>query len=58
MITSLPVLSNHCRVTTMKLKNGKTLHVRKSSYPTPRQCEIYKALKLNAVPDKTDKIIL
>ena len=52
-------LSNHCRITTtMKLKNGKTLHVRKSSRPTPRQIDIYKALKLNAVPGKTEKTIL
>lgn len=52
-------LFNHCRITTsMKLKNGKTLHIRKSSRPTPRQIEIYKALKLNVVPGKTEKTIL
>lgn len=51
-------LSNHCRITTtMKLKNGKTLHVRKSARPTPRQAEIYKALKLNSVPGKTERTI-
>lgn len=58
-ITIRKELCNHCRITTsMKLKNGKTLHVRKSSRPTPRQIEIYKALKLNAIPGKTEKIIL
>ena len=52
-------LSNHCRITTtMKLKNGKTLHVRKSARPTPRQIEIYKALNLNAIPGKTEKLII
>jgi len=52
-------LSNHCRITTtMKLKNGKTLHIRKSSHPTPRQIEIYKALKLNSIPGKAEKTIL
>jgi len=52
-------LFNHCRITTsMKLKNGKTLHVRKSSRPTPRQIEIYNALKLNVIPGKTEKAIL
>ena len=52
-------LSNHCRVTTvMKLKNGKTLHVRKSSRATPRQIEIYSALKLNSIPGKTEKTIV
>jgi len=58
-ITIRKELYNHCRITTsMKLKNGKTLHVRKSSRPTPRQIEIYKALKLNVIPGKTEKIIL
>ena len=58
-ITIRKELCNHCRITTsMKLKNGKTLHVRKSSRPTPRQIEIYKALKLNVIPGKTEKIIL
>jgi hypothetical protein len=58
-ITIRKELYNHCRITTsMKLKNGKTLHVRKSSRPTPRQIEIYKALKLNIIPGKTEKIIL
>ena len=52
-------LSNHCRITSvMKLKDGKTLHLRKSARPTPRQIEIYQALKLNTVPGGTEKIIL
>lgn len=57
-ITIRKELCNHCRITTsMKLKNGKTLHIRKSAKPTTRQIEIYKALKLKTIPGKTEKVI-
>lgn len=51
-------LNTHCRITsTMKSSAGKTIHVRKSSHPTPRQAEIYQALGISKIPGKTEKTI-
>jgi len=48
-------LSTHCRITnTMKRKDGKILHIRKSSLANPRQLEIYRALKIQTRPLKTE----
>jgi transposase len=51
-------LSMQCRITsTMNCKDGKKLHIRKTSSPTPRQLEIYHALDVSASPGKTEKSI-
>ncbi len=51
-------LRMQCRITTtMNCKDGKKLHIRKTSSPTPRQLEIYHALKIPASPGKTEKSI-
>lgn len=51
-------LSMQCRITsTMNCKDGKKLHIRKTSSPTPRQLEIYHALGVSASPGKTEKSI-
>ena len=51
-------LRTHCRVTsTMICKDGRKLHIRKSSQPNPRQLEIYRALKIASIPGKTEKSI-
>ena len=51
-------LSMQCRITsTMNCKDGKKLHIRKTSSPTPRQLEIYHALGISASPGKTEKSI-
>jgi hypothetical protein len=41
----------------MNCKDGKKLHIRKTSLPTPRQLEIYRALGVSASPGKTEKSI-
>jgi len=51
-------LSMQCRITsTMNCKDGKKLHIRKTSSPTPRQLEIYHALGVSASPGKIEKSI-
>ncbi|MDA3832797.1 MAG: IS1634 family transposase [Spirochaetales bacterium] len=47
----LKLLSTQCRVSvSMQCKNGKTVHVRKSTRPEPRQQEIYSALGIKSHP--------
>jgi transposase len=51
-------LRTQCRITsTMNCEDGKKLHIRKTSLPTPRQLEIYRALKISATPGKVEKSI-
>jgi transposase len=51
-------LRTHCRITsTFTCKDGKKLHIRKSSLPNPRQLEIYKALGITTQAGKTEKSI-
>ena len=51
-------LRMQCRITsTMNCKDGKKLHIRKTSSPTPRQLEIYRALGISPSPGKTEKSI-
>jgi transposase len=52
-------LSNQVRVTTtLKRRDGSTIHVRKASRPEQHQQEIYTALELSANPGGTHKIIV
>lgn len=49
-------LRTHCRITsTMLCDDGRKLHIRKSSQPTPRQLAIYRALQIASIPGKTEK---
>lgn len=49
-------LQTHCRITsTLKCQDGRTLHVRKTSSPSPRQIEIYRCLGIDTHPGKTEK---
>lgn len=41
----------------MKLKNGKSVSIRKSSKATPEQLVIYKALNIQSEPGKIEKVI-
>lgn len=51
-------LRTQCRVTsTVNCQDGKKLHIRKTSLPTPRQLEIYRALKISTLPGKVEKSI-
>lgn len=51
-------LLTQCRITsTINCKDGKKLHIRKTSLPDPRQLEIYRALKISASPGKTEKSV-
>jgi len=51
-------LRMQCRITsTMNCQDGKKIHIRKTSSPTPRQLEIYHALGISASPGKTEKSI-
>ena len=51
-------LQTQCRITsTMNCEDGKKLHIRKTSLPTPRQLEIYRALGVSSSPGKTEKSI-
>jgi len=51
-------LRTQCRITsTMDCADGKKLHLRKTSLPTPRQLEIYQALKILTLPGKVEKSI-
>lgn len=57
--TIVELLSTQVRITTsMKTKNGKMIHVRKSSKAKPFHKEIYDALNLPYQPGKTIKTIL
>jgi hypothetical protein len=43
--------------TTIKCENGKNIHIRKTSLPSPRQLEIYRALNISMPTIKTEKSI-
>jgi transposase len=50
------LLSTQSRVTvSMKCKDGRTVHVRKSTRPEPKQQEIFSALKIRSYPGRTIK---
>lgn len=52
-------LAGQDRVTVeLKRADGKTLHIRKSTRPEPRQQVIYDALGINGRPGKTEKTIV
>jgi hypothetical protein len=49
-------LRTHSRITsTMTCKDGKKIHIRKTSLPNPYQISIYKALNISTSPAKTEK---
>jgi len=49
-------LQNHSRITSaIKRQDGKKIHIRKTSLPTSRQLEIYRALNISSSPAKTEK---
>ena len=49
-------LNTHCRLTgTLKSKNGKVIHIRKTSQPNPRQAKIYNVLGITKIPGKTER---
>ena len=49
-------LRTHTRITsTMTCKDGKKIHIRKTSLPNPRQLTIYRALDILTSPAKTEK---
>ena len=51
------VLDTQCRITsTLRLENGQTIQLRKTSLPDPNQLEIYKALGVDSHPGKTEKL--
>jgi transposase len=51
------ILGTQCRITTtLKLKNGKTAQIRKTSVPDPNQLEIYKTLNIETHPGKITKL--
>lgn len=53
------ILSTHVRITTsMKTKDGKTVHIRKSSQAEQQHKNLYDALSLPYLPGKTIKTIL
>lgn len=48
-------LRTHCRITsTIKRKDGKMMHIRKTNLANPRQLEIYKSLNIPTHPAKTE----
>lgn len=50
------ILDTQCRITsTLKLKNGKTVKIRKTSSPDPNQLILYNALGISSHPGKTEK---
>jgi len=50
----MSTLENHYRVTTsLQRKESNTLHVRKSTRPSPAQLKIYQACNIKAIPLKT-----
>lgn len=53
------LLDTQCRITTtLQLKNGKVVQVRKTSTPDPNQLMIYKALEIETHPGKSEKTYL
>jgi len=51
------VLDTQCRITsTLRLQNGQTIQLRKTSLPDPNQLEIYRALGIDSQPGKTEKL--
>jgi len=51
------ILSVQCRVTaSLRRKDGRTIHVRKSTVAEPALREIYRVLKINAAPGGTKKL--
>ncbi len=52
------VLSTQCRITSkLKLKDGRVMHIRKTSAPDVNQRRIYESLGLNPQPGKIKKTI-
>jgi transposase len=50
------ILDTQCRITSaLKLKNGKTVKIRKTSSPDPNQLILYNALGIHSNPGKTEK---
>lgn len=50
------ILDTHCRITTsLQLKNGQTVRVRKTSSPDENQASIYNALNISTQPGKIEK---
>jgi hypothetical protein len=50
------ILETQCRITsTLTLKNGQTVQIRKTSSPDTNQYQIYKALGIDTHPGKTEK---
>jgi hypothetical protein len=41
----------------MRRRDGRTIHIRKSTVAEPDLRQIYQALKLNPAPGKTKKLI-
>jgi hypothetical protein len=41
----------------MRRRDGRTIHIRKSTVAEPDLRQIYQALKLNQAPGKTKKLI-
>ena len=55
--TLLEILDTQCRITTtLQLKNGQTVKIRKTSSPDTNQLLIYKALGISAHPGKVEKV--
>ena len=51
-------LAVQCRVTTsLRRKDGRTIHVRKSTWAEPKLMEIYQALGINSAPGGIKKLI-
>lgn len=50
------MLDTQCRITTtLRLKDGKTAQIRKTSSPDTNQLQLYKALGIDTRPGKTEK---
>jgi transposase len=50
------MLSTHCRISSsLKLKDGRTVHIRKTAFPSPKQAAIYNSLNIPALPLATSK---
>ena len=53
------MLATQVRITTtLKRRDGRTIHVRKASRPEPRQQTIHAALKLTANPGGTQQTVV
>ena len=52
-------LNTQCRITArFKQRDGRTLHIRKSTQPDAAQQRIYQALGLDPLPGKTSKLVV